>query len=211
MHGQVCACPLWIIVKRLRAVVTRVTVSRKGLALGSDTGRGDDVIKSIGVPAFSALAVLGVAPAVAAASPAEATVVQIAAGSVSCDAAVENPHFSRGAGSVIFKTRIRCRGTGQVPPAVQVRIQGSLGSINGAPPPAPAPQGPPLQRATSDQTQNVAVNGGEATFYTPVAGGPKVTGSSWYEGNIYGQIVGPPGGVYPPPSRARSNRVWVNA
>lgn len=166
------------------------------------------MIKSFGVPVFAALAVMSTLPAVA---QAETAVVRIAAGSVSCDAAVENPHFSRGAGSVIFKTRIRCRGTGQVPPAVQVRIQGSLGSIGGAPPPSGPPQGPPVPRASSDQTQNVAVNGGEATFYTPLAGGPKVTGSAWYEGNIYGQIVGPPGGAYPPPSRARSNRVWVNA
>ncbi len=72
------------------------------------------------------------------------------AGEVVCDAAVENPHYSPPprAGSVIFKTRIACRGNGA--PVVQVRVTGTLGSIFGAPPPSRPPQGPPVQRATSD-------------------------------------------------------------
>jgi hypothetical protein len=35
-------------------------------------------------------------------------------------------------------------------------------------------------------------------------------GSSWYQGDITGQIVGPAGVVTPGPSRASSNRAWVN-
>jgi len=135
-----------------------------------------------------------------------------AAGEVACDAAVENPHYSPPprAGSVIFKTRIACRGDGT--PVVQVRVTGILGSISGTPPPSRPPQGPPVQRATSDQTQNVTVNGPATTYYTPLEGpgNPKVRGSAWYQGDITGQIVGPPGVVTPGPSRASSNRAWVN-
>jgi hypothetical protein len=135
-----------------------------------------------------------------------------AAGEVVCDAAVENPHYSPPprAGSVIFKTRIACRGNGA--PVVQVRVTGILGSIGGAPPPSRPAQGPPVTRATSDQTQNVTVNGATTTYYTPAEGpgNPKVRGSAWYQGDITGQIVGPPGVVTPGPSRASSNRAWVN-
>ncbi|MGH3906408.1 MAG: hypothetical protein ACRDTE_19850 [Pseudonocardiaceae bacterium] len=135
-----------------------------------------------------------------------------AAGEVVCDAAVQNPHYSPPprAASVIFKTRIACHGNGA--PVVQVRVTGSLGSVFGAPPPSGPPQGPPVTRATSDQTQNVTVNGPATTYYTPRAepGNPKVRGSGWYQGDITGQIVGPPGVVTPGPSRASSNRAWVN-
>lgn len=142
----------------------------------------------------------------------ESTAPLVAAGEVVCDAAVENPHYSPPprAASVIFKTRIACHGNGA--PVVQVRVTGILGSVYGAPPPSGPPQGPPVTRATSDQTQNVTVNGGATTYYTPRAepGNPKVRGSGWYQGNITGQIVGPPGVVTPGPSHAASNRAWVH-
>lgn len=142
----------------------------------------------------------------------ESVALLAAPGEVLCDAAVENPHYSPPprAESVIFKTRIACHGNG--PPVVQIRVTGTLGSISGAPPPSGPPQGPPVQRATSDQTQDVAVNGRATTYYTPMEepGNPKVRGSGWYQGDIVGQMVGPPGVVTPGPSRASSNRAWVN-
>jgi hypothetical protein len=152
--------------------------------------------------AVSAVAVASTGQAAAAPAPAQAR------GSVSCDAAVMNPHFSDGAGSVIFKTRITCRGDA---PPVQFRLQGSLGSIGGGRPTGPGSppvQGPPVQRATSDQVQEIPM-GATVTFYTPQAGGSKVRGSAWYEGNVTGQIIGPPGIVANGPARARSNRVYV--
>lgn len=131
-------------------------------------------------------------------------------GEVECKAKPENPHYSRPprAGSVIFKTRITCRGNGV--PVVQIRVTGILGSISGAPPPARPPQGPTVTRATSDQTQNVMVNSEAATYYTPSPGNPKVRGSAWYQGYITGQIVGPPGGTTTGPLREPSNRSWVD-
>lgn len=145
--------------------------------------------------------------ATAAATPVAPAPAQ-ARGSVTCDARVLNPHFSDGAGSVIVKTRITCRGDA---PPVQFRLQGSLGSIGGAPPSGPGSppvQGPPVQRATSDQVQVIPM-GGTATYYTPLEGPTKVRGSGWYEGTVTGQIVGPPGVVTDGPARARSNRVYV--
>ncbi|MGH3839009.1 MAG: hypothetical protein ACRDSF_25425 [Pseudonocardiaceae bacterium] len=69
-----------------------------------------------------------------------------------------------------------------------------------------------MQRAISDQIQDVAVNGGATTYYTPLEepGNPKVRGSGWYQGDVVGQMVGPPGVVTAGPSRASSNRAWVN-
>jgi hypothetical protein len=130
-----------------------------------------------------------------------------AVGEVVCDAALENPHWSppQRAGSVLFKTRISCHGDG--PPVVQFRLAGSLGSIGGGPGPRP-PQGPPVPRASSDQTQPVTVNGGPQTFYTPLEGPgqPKVRGSAWYQGDVTGQMVAP---VTNGPAHASTNRVYV--
>jgi len=135
---------------------------------------------------------------------------------VTCNGSPENPHYSRGAGSVIFKTRITCHGEGvQV---VQVRARGTLGSVFGEPPrggsaPGGPAQGPLVTEATSDQTQNVAVNGPATTYYTPLEGpgSPKVRGSKWFQGDVTAEIVAPPPGVVTDgPSSASSNRVWVN-
>ncbi len=124
---------------------------------------------------------------------------------VVCDAAVENPHFSRGAGSVIFKTRITCRGDA---PPVQFRLRGTLGSVAGGAPGNPA-QGPPVSRATSDQTQTIPM-GATVTYYTPKLDGPKVHGSATYSGFLVGELVGPPGVVSDGPSNARSNSTYVS-
>lgn len=145
---------------------------------------------------MAALAILLVTSSPAAAEP--------AAAEVSCDAVVNNPHFSRGAESVIFKTRITCHGNG---PPVQVRVRGSLGSVAGGAPGQPA-LGPPVVRATSDEVQTVPM-GVTVTLYTPEEGTTQVRGSRTYEGDIVGEIVGPPGVVTAGPNRAGSNSVFV--
>jgi hypothetical protein len=126
---------------------------------------------------------------------------------VVCDSSPENPHYSRGAGSVILKTRITCRGDGiQV---VQIRVIGHLGLIFGPPPPGRPPSGPPASRATSDETQNITVNGPAKTYYTPLEGPgtPKVRGSGWYQGDVTGEIVAPPPGtITNGPIHGSSNR-----
>ena len=155
------------------------------------------------VPATLCGVVLSLAPAPASAATAE-RVPASARAQVSCSAAVENPHFSRGANSVIFKARITCEGDA---PPVQVRLRGTLGSIAGGAPGSPA-QGPSVTRATSDQTQTIRM-GGTATFYTPATDGAKVRGSQTYVGNIFGEIIGPPGVITSGPNRAASRYVYV--
>lgn len=99
------------------------------------------------------------------------------------DNAVRDPHYSSGAGGAIYKTVIKCTGTGLA--SVNVRTQGLLTF-------APSSSSTNTnvtfsQRATSDQTQNITVNGTEKTFYTPKTGsnGGRGTGfwratSTWY-------------------------------
>lgn len=127
-----------------------------------------------------------------------------AQGTFVCSATLNNPHYSRGAASVIFKTRIACEGD---TPPIQMRIFGRLGSVSGGSPGNPA-AGPTVPRASSDQTQTIPM-GGSATYYTPVVGGTKVRGSATYQGDIDGQVVGPPGAIGSGPNPVSSNRVYV--
>lgn len=157
------------------------------------------MVGRLSAAAAAVLLLLTVAPAsIATAAPTAVTATVV------CDANVLNPHFSRGAGSVIFKTRITCRGDA---PPVQFRLRGDLGSVSGGAP-GQAAEGPPVSRVTSDDTQTIPM-GATVTFYTPLVGGPKVRGSATYEGNVIGQLVGPPGVVSDGPSTARSNRLFV--
>lgn len=98
---------------------------------------------------------------------------------VSCTGAVDDPHYSSGAGGAIYKTRITCRGTGSgYPKTVAVTAEGGLGftkHLNGA-------YG---DRAYSKYTQTVTVNGGTVTFYTPKSGnGGRGTGY-WLAASIW--------------------------
>lgn len=97
--------------------------------------------------------------------------------------AVNNPHYSKGAGGAIYKTTIQCQGYGRT--SVPVRVQGLL-SFD------PASSwnevaGTFYTRAKSDQVQWVSVNGPAKTFYTPKVGSNGGTGmgywratSTWY-------------------------------
>lgn len=99
------------------------------------------------------------------------------------DNAVTDPHYSGGAGGAIYKTIIKCTGTGLA--SVGVRVQGLMTF-------APSSSATNTNvtfstRATSDATQNIAVNGSEITYYTPRVGlnGGRGTGfwratSTWY-------------------------------
>lgn len=109
-------------------------------------------------------------------------------GEVVCDLRIENPHYSDGAGSVIFKSRVACQGAG---PAT-IRIEGFLEAFGGTPenrPPGPG------RTVTSDETRIVANDGRYVTFYTPAPGGAKMTGNGWYRGSVRGTVVAPPGTV----------------
>ncbi|WP_369393398.1 hypothetical protein AB5J72_42010 [Streptomyces sp. CG1] len=150
------------------------------------------------------LLALSTASATAAASsraPAAASVEDVAV----CTAQIDNPHFSNGAGSVIFKARMSCTANGNVP-EVSLRVWGTLGYVPGGSPGHPA-QGPPGAAATSDQTQTVPTNGQQVTYYTPVPDGPKkITAAGTYVGSATFQIVAPALGTV---GRGQGNYVYV--
>ncbi|MFE0100667.1 hypothetical protein [Streptomyces sp. NPDC059009] len=122
-----------------------------------------------------------------------------------CTPQIDNPHFSNGAGSVIFKARMSCTTDGAIP-TVNLRVQGTLGYVPGGAPGQPA-QGPPSSAATSDQTQTVPTNGQQVTFYTPVPDDPKkITAGGTYVGSVTFQIVAPAPGTV---GHAQGNYVYV--
>jgi hypothetical protein len=97
-----------------------------------------------------------------------------------CTGNVNNPHWSKGGRSVIFKTRLSCRGN---IPKVHVRVRGQLLKCPGYCPPGVV--------ATSNETKVVAVNGGTVTYYTPKPAGKKVRGDGSYQGKVTMQITSP--------------------
>jgi hypothetical protein len=83
---------------------------------------------------------------------------------VSCGGTIDSAHFSSGAGGVIYKTRITCKGTGSgYPKTVALTSSGAL--YFGA-----SKYGTYKLRATSNYTQTATVNGNTLTFYTPRTG-----------------------------------------
>lgn len=106
---------------------------------------------------------------------------------VHCFVKPTNPHWSRGAGSVIYKTYVNCVGT---LPQVVVRVQGKLDSISGVNGPRP-PLGPPVPRTTSNEAQAIPIGAKAVPFYTPPQGIIKVRGSAWYRGTSTAQITSP--------------------
>ncbi|MEV5877448.1 hypothetical protein AB0L75_25125 [Streptomyces sp. NPDC052101] len=122
-----------------------------------------------------------------------------------CTTQIDNPHFSNGAGSVIFKARMSCTTNGNVP-EVNLRVWGTLGYVPGGSPGHPA-QGPPGAAATSDQTQTVPTNGQQVTYYTPVPDDPKkIIAAGTYVGSVTFQIVAPALGTV---GRGQGNYVYV--
>lgn len=134
------------------------------VAVTAPESRADSVTESLGASAVK----------ITAASPTGVTV---------CGLEINSPHWSSGAGSVIFKTRILCDKD------AQVFVKGRLGYVAGGSPGKPV-QGPPEIVATSSQTQNVK-GGVIKTYYTPLANGAKVRKSGTYMGMSEGQIMTP--------------------
>jgi hypothetical protein len=97
------------------------------------------------------------------------------AATLKCTVSVENPHFSTGANSVIFKTRITCN------IAAVIDFSGTLSK---------GPQiGPGVRVASTTQTKAQAL-GKTYTYYTPATGGTKVAcaPTAYYSGSIH--VVG---------------------
>ncbi|WP_043263462.1 hypothetical protein [Streptomyces sp. CT34] len=154
---------------------------------------------------LTATALLALTPTAATAAPARAPSASSVQDVAVCTAQVDNPHFSNGAGSVIFKARMSCTANGNVP-TVNLRVWGTLGYVYGGSPGHPA-QGPPSTAATSDQTQTVPTNGQQVTYYTPVPDDRrKVTAAGTYVGSVTFQIVAPAPGTV---GREQGNYVYV--
>jgi len=92
-----------------------------------------------------------------------------------CNITADNPHYSAGAGGVIYKTRITCN-----TPAT-LYVNGALAS-------GPL-YGPLVTRATSAETRNVA-GGVQNTFYTPRTGSVTCWTGVYYQGYTTVTIAG---------------------
>ncbi|MFD9205777.1 hypothetical protein ACFVZM_05790 [Streptomyces sioyaensis] len=90
-----------------------------------------------------------------------------------CKASADRPHYSKGAKSVIYKTRVECAGS---MPAIEVHCKGQLMYSTG---------GSPSTAATSSETQSVKTDGTKTTFYTPEVGGKKVNWSGSFQGSTH--------------------------
>ncbi|MBH1936064.1 hypothetical protein I5Q34_17610 [Streptomyces sp. AV19] len=96
-----------------------------------------------------------------------------------CTAKADTPHWSRGARSVIYKTRVTCKGNVS---RVHVKVRGWLIYSSG---------GGPSTAATSNETRVIATNGRAATYYTPKVRGKKVRWSGKFQGSSTVQITSP--------------------
>lgn len=101
---------------------------------------------------------------------------------------VRDPHYSSGAGGAIYKNAVRCTGSGLA--TVRVRVRGIL-QLDYATSPTDTSSITWWQRATSDQTQTVTVNGAEKIYYTPQTGSNGGRGTGFWYGHSTIQITGP--------------------
>lgn len=131
----------------------------------------------------------------------ESTQKAAAAATASCTLTPHNAHYSFGAGGAIFKTAVKCTGTGI--PTVSVRLNGYLGFAPSPGPSYPA-TGPIQNRASSTQVQTITVNGPGVIYYTPIAGNGGTGTGSWIR-TVTGEIVAPVGGVKTPGSNTKVN------
>lgn len=107
---------------------------------------------------------------------------------VTCTVDVRETHYSTGAGGAIYKNGVKCTGTGLA--TVSVRVRGIL-QLDYATSPTDTSPIVWVQRATSDQTRTVTVNGGELIYYTPLPGSHGGTGTGFWYGHSTIQIVAP--------------------
>jgi len=101
---------------------------------------------------------------------------------------VNGPHWSDGAQSVIYKTRVACTGTY---PSVDVQIQGALYQVSGGSTSGPA-SGPGIKVAGSLQDQWIATDYVKVTYYTPKLSSDKhIDPGNTFYGQSVGTILGP--------------------
>lgn len=121
------------------------------------------------------------------------TYLRAASFTVTCKPTADNPHYSSGAGGVIYKTRVVCTGTGSYPASVTIRVRGGLfwdsAQYNGD-----TSNGISwAQLRTSDESRTVLVNGSTNTFYTPRSGEIGAYFTGHYQGTSTVEITSPTG------------------
>ena len=162
--------------------IRRVDVSRLKAAIRRPAIILGVAAATLAPASIATAATAATAPTIPSSSPGTAVHLQVpgvqisgpaSAATVVCSESVENPHYSSGAGSVIYKARVTCNGK------VSITFRGTLAS---------GPLiGPGLPRASTTQTRTVTP-GSTQTFYTPAVDGTKVPcmKSVYYQG--YGDI-----------------------
>lgn len=135
--------------------------------------------------------------AVAGSEEGENITVRAAKYTVTCNVTADNPHISEGARKkgqiyVIYKSRVKCTGTGAYPPQVTIRVRGSL-LWDSAKSKGDTSNGIKWSSLrSSNEPRVVKVNGKQNTFYTPQSGtGAYFTGH--YQGSSTVQITAPTG------------------
>ncbi|MEN0083190.1 MAG: hypothetical protein AAGC66_00345 [Leifsonia sp.] len=107
---------------------------------------------------------------------------------VTCTGQIQDPHYASGAGGAIAKVDVTCKGSGVS--SVSVRARGLLTF-------APSSSATNTNvtfsnRATSDQTQTVAVNGAAKTYYLPQVGSNGGRGTGFWRATFTWQITSLP-------------------
>ncbi|WP_146083200.1 MULTISPECIES: hypothetical protein [unclassified Rathayibacter] len=167
---------------------TSATTSTLSPEVLHDTKIGDSLIFSD--PAAT--------PAQATPSSSGQTSLRAASFTITCTVDAQNPHISEGARKkgqiyVIYKTNVKCTGTGSYPPTASVRVRSGLmwdsASYNGD-----TSNGVNWQQVKSnDEPRTVKVNGSGNVFYTPAADKAGSTLTGHYQGSSTIEIITPTG------------------
>ncbi|MFD6443578.1 hypothetical protein ACFWEJ_00655 [Promicromonospora sp. NPDC060204] len=138
------------------------------------------------------------------------TTLQAARFTVTCIIKAHDPHPSSGAGKryVIFKSTVKCSGTGSFPPTVTVRVKGGL-FYDYASKAGDTSNIHWVQAKSSSETRTVPVNGVtlRAPFYTPRNGRVGATGKGHFQETSTITIISPTGQKV---GSSTSNVRWYN-
>lgn len=111
---------------------------------------------------------------------------------VQCTVDANAPHISKGAGGVIYKSRVSCTGTGDYPTPVSVNVQTALYHI-----PADNPTDTDdvnwRQYFGGGESRWIDVNGSAETFYAPHEGQAGMKGKGFWQGTSIITIHNPEG------------------
>lgn len=109
-----------------------------------------------------------------------------------CSAKANAPHISKGAGGVIYKTRITCTGTGDYPSPIDIYVDTALYHIR-ADSPTDTDDTDWHKVFSGGEPRTVDVNGAAETFYAPHEGMAGRQGKGFWQGTSIVSIEWPQG------------------